>query len=554
MFLNAMTTYLDDSSWNKTDGLQLFGLLLLCAILTGMTLNIGGFWWTDESRHAMDGVYLYDVLRELPLANLYQYTEEYFVRFPALGLTWYLPFFAFIESIVFNLFGISEFSARLTVLLFALLGVLVWYLLARNAWGRSVAFLSSLILITHPIYMYWGRSVMLEVPLVTMMILAFASFDGFLKSPTFKRSFIAGVAIFAMVLTKQTSLFLFPPLLIYALFQQSFKTLFRKEVLPAYLLTGLALAVVYIHARKFGVNAFGGDNRAYDYQALFSVERWTMCARVIYQAYTLPVLLLAATGILTIAVNKKRNAYDALILAWLVFWYLAITIVISAENNVLRYTTYLAPVLALLASRSFFSVDPKKPIMGYVAFSTAILVAIWNVVVLSDNDQPYVDGYRKAAQFIHNHSVAAPVLFCCKHDGNFIFNLRVLDSERNHIVLRADKVMVSMAVHKHFGVKSYVENKNDILTVLDQYGVGYIVSEDHDLVGMEEFELLIDTLKGDEFELVKSFALDTNVDEFKDTNIHIYRYLQQKPIGNDEIVIPMPHLKREIRLKLGDKK
>ena len=110
------------AAWSRTDALYLLFLLITLALILGPALDVGGFWWTDESRHAMDGIYILDVFRDRPFFNLYEYTVQYFARYPALGLSWYPPFFAFIESLVYAVIGISEFSARVTVLLFGIAG------------------------------------------------------------------------------------------------------------------------------------------------------------------------------------------------------------------------------------------------------------------------------------------------------------------------------------------------------------------------------------------------------------------------------------------------
>ena len=64
-------------------------LILITLIFTGKGLFINGdFWWSDESRHAMDGVYFLDLIKDMPVFHLYQYTKQYYAKYPALGLTW----------------------------------------------------------------------------------------------------------------------------------------------------------------------------------------------------------------------------------------------------------------------------------------------------------------------------------------------------------------------------------------------------------------------------------------------------------------------------------
>ena len=46
---------------------HLFLLLSLTMILTGMGIFGGDFWWPDESRHAMDGVFFLDAFKDLPI-------------------------------------------------------------------------------------------------------------------------------------------------------------------------------------------------------------------------------------------------------------------------------------------------------------------------------------------------------------------------------------------------------------------------------------------------------------------------------------------------------
>jgi hypothetical protein len=41
------------------------GVLLLPAVFVlAMSVHAGEFWWTDESRHAMDGVFILDFVRD----------------------------------------------------------------------------------------------------------------------------------------------------------------------------------------------------------------------------------------------------------------------------------------------------------------------------------------------------------------------------------------------------------------------------------------------------------------------------------------------------------
>src|ERR1700686_1972893 len=80
----------------------LAGLLVnsILIILCCAGLGRGTFGWFDEARHMMDGVFFADFYYDLPLSNVYQYTVEYFVRFPALSLSWSPPMFPAVAGLV----------------------------------------------------------------------------------------------------------------------------------------------------------------------------------------------------------------------------------------------------------------------------------------------------------------------------------------------------------------------------------------------------------------------------------------------------------------------
>lgn len=537
----------NETSRTQQDIIFVLAISLIVIGLYIVNLDIGGFWWTDESRHAMDGVYLLDVLKDLPLTNLYQYTEQYFVRYPALGLTWYLPFFALVESLVFALIGISEFSARLTVLLFLLVGMAVWYPWLRNYWGSNIAFFSVALYLTDPTVLLWSRLVMLEAPAVAMMCITIVCFDTYLKKPGHKTSLIAGLSIAAMILTKQTTVLILPVLAIYSLLSGNRKCLFQKESLWGYMLMLLGLAILIVHAKTFGkVGLSNVESRGELLTTGFS-DLWLFNGKVILATYSWLLLAMAAAGVIAIFIAPRSR--DKIILLWFVAWYIFITFLAGSESNVTRYTVYLMPVLAFLASRPLLLLRDHQ-FLSIVWIILLASVAIWNVYLAERKGQPYVSGYELAANYVYELADRGTILFCCKHDGNFIFHLRKADIEKKKILLRADKTLLSMVVHDELGVKSYVQNQQDIVDMLDKLGVGVLVVEDRDRVGIPEFKLLLDLVKGPDFKLLREFSADTNARAFDGLSIRVFKYMDSKPIENGTIKIPMPHLGREIQLKV----
>ena len=80
------------------------------------------------------------------------------------------------EAGAFAVFGVSAFTARLTVVLFAMLATLAMYAWLRHFTDPLPAALAAATFIALPTVVYWGRMVMLEVP-TAAMVLGFREFS-----------------------------------------------------------------------------------------------------------------------------------------------------------------------------------------------------------------------------------------------------------------------------------------------------------------------------------------------------------------------------------------
>ena len=386
---------------------------------------------------------------------------------------------------------------------------------------------------------------MLEIPALAMIFLTLLCFSFYLNKPSHLLSILTGSVIGLMLLTKQLTVVIFPVMLVQIVLSGNWRKLIQLKSLWGIIIVGFSLAVVFLHAIKFGSTALGSlDAHA---GGILSVERIAVTSTAIWEAYPLPFKLFIFAGLIA-AFKTKRQPSDYLLLSWIISWFVLFTILSDKYGNTLRYTIYLTPALGLLSMR--WLNELTKPIFRQCLIGLlAVFYSGYGFTKI--NEVPFfVNGYEKAAEYVLNNTDNSPILFCCKHDGNFIFNIKIGDPHRKKIILRADKILVSMAVHKEFGVKSYVNNDQDIYDILDKYGIQTIVAENKDIVGLAELSRLFDLLKTDSFEKIKEINIASNVPEFSDLHLNIYRYKNSKPILNNEIDIPMPHIGRNLHLKI----
>jgi 4-amino-4-deoxy-L-arabinose transferase-like glycosyltransferase len=168
-------------------------------------------------------------LARLGLAGLYDPNEGMYAEIPRemvlLG-DWLTPRFNFIRyfekppllywltAIAYQLFGITEFSARLATALAATLGVGIVYGIGRDLWGRRAGLLSGLILATSFGYFIFSRIILTDMLFTALLAATFWGILRGLLSETPRRIpvLLAYAAMGLAILTKGLIGLVFPVL------------------------------------------------------------------------------------------------------------------------------------------------------------------------------------------------------------------------------------------------------------------------------------------------------------------------------------------------------
>ncbi|PID58071.1 hypothetical protein CSB45_05105 [candidate division KSB3 bacterium] len=567
-----MTTVLHGCWKRYRAGIYPIVLLIVTLGLTGLGLSGGDFWWSDESRHAMDGVYIHDLLQDHPFFELYQYTERYYAKYPALALTWYPPFFALIEALFYSLFGISVLTARLTVIFFASTGMLFWYFFVQKIYGRATAFYSGVLYISTPMVMTWSHTVMLEIPTTAMIMISMYCFYSYFELDKKRYGFYLALSICGALYTKQTAGFILPVFLSYLLLRKQYKKLIQRESLLAGGLLCLFLIPLVVFTWKFGtvgVSLVLGDLKAAGFKSLLS--QWTNYIRILPDnVLSLPVLMLAVVSIGVMVFKREERGKDLLFLLWIVWWYIyhsylfGHTVVLTPYRE--YYGIYVVPPFCVLAVSAVLRITKafKKQHHRTLKYLSTLLlpaVCLYQLMVSCRVDMlRYIDTvYDRAAEFVVNNPKGATVLISASYDGTFIFHLRKHDLEKKMIALRADKTLVSFSVFKKWGMSSYVDTEDDMYDLLRNYGTGYIVVEDQAIGehrGIETLDMLKEMLRSGNFTLVKRLFSTHTIEpccccpkkKMHEISLSIYEYNTISEPQARELVIRFFHLGREIRI------
>src|SRR5215471_3663811 len=120
---------------------------------------------TDAARHAMNGAFIYDLVRTGHLGNPIEYARQYFGHLPALSMPYHPPLFPACEAVFYALFGLNLLTARIAVAVSVGICVILLYRLTLRTLG--VPLMAACVCVTT--FSLWtvqlvGRDVMLEFP------------------------------------------------------------------------------------------------------------------------------------------------------------------------------------------------------------------------------------------------------------------------------------------------------------------------------------------------------------------------------------------------------
>ncbi len=537
-------------SWIRRPAALLLLLLTLVAIPMLREINKGELHLNvDETRHAMSGVFLHDFLRDFPLRWPLQYAYEYYGKYPAVSIGHWPPAFYFFEAIFFILFGISVWVSRLAVIIFALVGAVFWYKIARFYVRPELALASMVIYVCLPSVLLYEKATMLEIPVLALSLVAIYCWLRNLDSA--QKHWLYGVAFFSAwaLLTKQTAIFLIPLFFFDWIRRRRWDLLRDKHT---YLALGLATVLVvpwylvglYMHPQVFQqvVGSYGGPGAP------------SLATVLTYYPLTLPgelgllLLGLALLGILAV-ILVRDSARHGFFFIWIVSCYLVFTPISDKAPRIIM--PWLLPFI-YFAVYFVWRVLSRWPRVAPAAL--AVLVISYYVPALAFQ-RPYVKGCEEAARFLAAQPDSDLLFYQGTLNGNFIFFVRKFDPEKRRLVVREKAIVAVNLISGMGGEDSYLEKRQSLYTPeeVEQWflrlGVRYLVVENKDFV--PELAVTRKALQSDRFELVKEIPIQTNDYRMAGIKLLIYRTKQPStPIVN-ELEIPMLTLPWDLRLPLA---
>ena len=593
----------------------------------------GALGWSDGPNHLFDGIFLYEFARELPLSDPRGWAEQFYLRFPTLGIIVYWPpGFAAVEALVFAVFGVSLLAARLLVLTFVVGTGLALYGLGRQLFRNNSGLIAALILIVTPAGARWAGDVMLEWPATFWMTLAVVTYLRGLRVDRARWP----IAMFALSVvmaffTKQTAGIILPVILLHAaLHRDGRRWLFR----PLTVWVGVLIAAVVLSYAKLAAPytalpsqllAMTPDGVFY-FSHLPETVGWPVLGMIVVGLLALPLAIRrshacfeqpirtfastdhtqqdivdnmreAAGGLTGINVDDgkstDRRSSDVtvpecaksapfkqatvampllLLTIWLLAWWGFSSLIAAKEP---RYFFFALPPLLLLSVQSFLTlgiwfqtrakinserVDERygTPKRATVIVLTLVLCSQAIITLWYHPGTP--PSYQPAVEMLVQRGNADLVLVDAVRDGQFVFDVYRNDAARSRLIpLRTSKLLYARAARMKYAGVELVESKDDIVALLNELGIRYIVMEsqlpathyvDADPPPRKLLRELVTT--DVRFQRRDAWPLACDDAAWNDVDLWLIEYTACPPRTQRVVEIPIPAMGRTVELRLPD--
>ncbi len=481
---------------------------------------------TDAARHAMNGVFIRDMIASGSFRHPINYARFYYSHWPALSMPYHPPMFPLVEGLGFLLFGVHLLTTRVLIAAGVAGCVLLLWRIIRLAGGSEVlAFCSVVTFFSLAEVQGVAGDVMLEIPAFVFTLAAIYFLrdldSGFPLKRAVPFAILAGCALW----TKQTTVFLGMVPFLFVLFARRWRILLRPGIWVASAL--IAASVISLSLLSLPFHGAGVDqvtrpqwffallfrNLGYYVHALRKLMGWPLEACV--------GLSLAASLVFL----KPRMR---LFTAWAISAFIILLLIGPIDP---RYLFFCLPALFVCAYAILEALGVRflGPLHGRWA---PLVFALFFMVGGIGVPATFMRGPSEVASLLVN---GAPqrILYCGSTDGNFVFSARTRDPNFNTVVIAGDKLPAETFTP---------ENLDKFVA---QYKVRYVVVERTNRV--QAADSLIDK-PASSMTFLQDVPLSSSSPRWQG-KLRIYRVRQfgSAPAGN--LFIPLPKAGTQVEVQ-----
>ncbi len=498
--------------------------------VTGAPVD-GAFSWADSPRHALNGAFIMDMLKDMPTNDPVGYAYDYYSQFPALTILFYPPLYSFILAPFYAIFGVSQETALLTGFICYCFFAAGTYHLARFWLTPFASFGATLILCTAPEIAFWGRQVMLEIPVYAFMVWSAYYLNRYIRSDQIKYLYFSIALLVLAAYIKSPVVFIALPYLI-ILFQYRGLKIFKDK--HYYII--LALAVLGLIPLIYITFEFGQSNiqsaidspEAINDTFTLEVLTWYLIRIPDQLGWAATFGLFAALASFILWTKDKITALknSLFLIFWFVIGYAFYTYI---ELKLIRFSIHMLLPLALFIGFACDKINEKKEHLGN--YFIAIIMVLTIAETMITRPVEYVAGYNNVVKEV---TKLAPknsnVLFSGYRDGSFIFAMRAIGERPDVSTVRSDKLLLRIASRRELGVEEKNYTIEEIADLINKLAIHYVVAQPDFWTDLEQMNLLQTLLESDKFKEIQRFKMESNYDA-DEKELVIYKNLGNVTAG-----------------------
>lgn len=411
---------------------------------------------TDAARHAMNGVFIRDVLVQGHPMHLVAFAKAYYSRYPSLSIPYHPPLFPLFEALFFFAFGVNLLAARLAVAAATALGVVLLYRLVLRTHGSpAIAAASTVTFFSLASAFTLASDVMLEMPTLALILLSMTYLPGLDGNYSLRRYLTFACVAAAAFWTKQNALFLGMVPFAYAVLAGRWRELKRPALWISAALFGASVVALTLLSAAFGV----GGNKDWPKFRLFAILGHNIPYYIEVLRLEFGVVPMLLIFIAVVAAVRHRQA-NVPYVAWAACVFV-LALVLPPYD--LRYVFLGYPALIVVVCSVLYQAS-KRLISERFAWVPLAALAALSVVAHLGTKPPFVRGPFEAASLL---APARPgrILYCGRSNGNFIFAARSLDPQQKTTIVRGDKLPRAV-----FAPSAFEQFAHD-------YGIDFVVLE-----------------------------------------------------------------------------
>ena len=485
---------------------------------------------TDAARHAMNGVFVRDLVASGQWAKPVEFGRYYYGRLPALSMPYHPPFFPVVEAFFFQVFGVSVLTARILVALFTAGALLLLCVLIRRTHG-SVA----VAVATVATFYAWrftqvvASDTMLEFPSLLMAVTALLCFHRYAQDLSIRWALAFTIIAGAAVWTKQHAVFLGAVPFAYIVFVRRFQMLKSAGLWIASVL--YAVQVLALNRLSQPFENTGPNQVAPSYEIVEIIVHnfgfyWDSTVHIL----GLPgALILAASTIAALITTIYRPDRElSLYLAWASCAF-GVLLLLGPYDP--RYMFYVYPPLAVI---TYDMLGRATGLLPHVRPSyVPVAAAIFFLAVTLRAPANYLTGPAEAAATVLTRS-SKRVLYCGSTDGNFVFAVRALDPSLATTVIVGEKLPDEWRVPAAFD------------QFVQRYAVTDVVIEH---TGRAQACDAIRLSPPSSLEITSTVPLTSSLPRWDGGSLSIYRVNRHQASSQETLTMPVPKIGTSVEVK-----